>query len=188
MRMTGTLRSWNEERGFGFIAPTHGGREIFVHASALPRDGTRPVVGETLSYELGTGRDGKPAAIEVYRTAIGAPEVRRHRPTAPRRARHRFGMALWLLVAVAAAVYVYGRVAGHGYFRTGASPLSVRPSSAQREPTRAVSPRCDGRRYCSQMTSCAEAKFFLRNCPDTQMDGDHDGVPCEQQWCTGLFD
>ncbi|MCB1723500.1 MAG: excalibur calcium-binding domain-containing protein [Gammaproteobacteria bacterium] len=38
---------------------------------------------------------------------------------------------------------------------------------------------CDGRRYCSQMNSRAEAEFFLKNCPNTQMDGDHDGVPCE---------
>lgn len=43
--------------------------------------------------------------------------------------------------------------------------------------------RCDGRTYCSQMTSCDEAKFFLRNCPGTKMDGDNDGVPCERQWC-----
>ena len=39
--------------------------------------------------------------------------------------------------------------------------------------------RCDGRQYCSQMRSRAEAEFFLRNCPNTKMDGDRDGVPCE---------
>jgi hypothetical protein len=44
--------------------------------------------------------------------------------------------------------------------------------------------RCDGRKYCSQMTSCKEAKLFLINCPGVEMDGNHDGVPCEQQWCT----
>ncbi len=43
--------------------------------------------------------------------------------------------------------------------------------------------RCDGRTRCSQMTSCDEAKFFLRTCPGNQMDGDRDGIPCEQQWC-----
>ena len=43
--------------------------------------------------------------------------------------------------------------------------------------------KCDGRTYCSQMTSCAEATFFLQQCPGTRMDGNHDGVPCEQQWC-----
>ncbi|MCL6262929.1 excalibur calcium-binding domain-containing protein [Craterilacuibacter sp. RT1T] len=33
------------------------------------------------------------------------------------------------------------------------------------------------------MTSCEEATFFLENCPGAQMDGNHDGEPCEQQWC-----
>ena len=42
---------------------------------------------------------------------------------------------------------------------------------------------CDGRKYCSQMTSCAEATYFLKNCPGVKMDGNNDGVPCEQQWC-----
>jgi hypothetical protein len=43
--------------------------------------------------------------------------------------------------------------------------------------------RCDGRTHCSQMRSCAEAKYFLANCPGVKMDGDHNGVPCERQWC-----
>ncbi len=42
---------------------------------------------------------------------------------------------------------------------------------------------CDGRQYCSEMTSCQEAMFFLNNCPNTKMDGDRDGIPCESQWC-----
>ena len=42
---------------------------------------------------------------------------------------------------------------------------------------------CDGRTYCSQMTSCAEAKYFLANCAGVKMDGDRNGIPCESQWC-----
>ena len=49
---------------------------------------------------------------------------------------------------------------------------------------------CDGRKYCSEMTSCEEATFFLENCPGVKMDGGPnggdgpgDGVPCERQWC-----
>jgi hypothetical protein len=38
---------------------------------------------------------------------------------------------------------------------------------------------CDGRQHCSQMSSRAEAVYFLRNCPNTKMDGDYDGIPCE---------
>ena len=43
---------------------------------------------------------------------------------------------------------------------------------------------CDGRTFCSQMKSCAEAKYFLANCPGAKMDGDKNGIPCEIQWCS----
>lgn len=43
---------------------------------------------------------------------------------------------------------------------------------------------CDGRKHCSQMRSCAEANYFLANCPGVKMDGDNDGIPCEEQWCS----
>lgn len=43
--------------------------------------------------------------------------------------------------------------------------------------------RCEGKQYCSQMTSCKEARFYLKNCPNVQIDGNNDGVPCESQWC-----
>ena len=39
--------------------------------------------------------------------------------------------------------------------------------------------QCDGRTHCSQMRSLEEARWFVRNCPDTKMDSDHDGEPCE---------
>ncbi|WP_240920827.1 excalibur calcium-binding domain-containing protein [Rubrivivax sp. JA1026] len=61
-------------------------------------------------------------------------------------------------------------------------------ASARREtaPVPATTPSrfsCDGRTRCTQMRSCEEAKFFLDHCPGVQMDGDGDGIPCEQQWC-----
>jgi len=42
--------------------------------------------------------------------------------------------------------------------------------------------QCDGREYCSQMDSYEEAKYFLDNCPNMKMDGDGDGIPCEDQF------
>lgn len=54
-------------------------------------------------------------------------------------------------------------------------------------PTQDPGFRCDGRQHCTQMRSCSEAKYFLANCPGVKMDGDGDGIPCEQQWCTGPF-
>ncbi|OTG65616.1 cold shock domain-containing protein [Acinetobacter silvestris] len=41
---------------------------------------------------------------------------------------------------------------------------------------------CDGRQHCSQMRSYEEALFFIRNCPNTKMDGNRDGIPCEKQF------
>lgn len=72
MRHNGILRTWHDDKGFGFIAPSQGGRELFVHISAFARDGSRPMAGETLSYELGQGKDGKPQAVNVVRAAVGA--------------------------------------------------------------------------------------------------------------------
>lgn len=63
-----------------------------------------------------------------------------------------------------------------------ASSVSTRPVSTLK-PT-ASKFKCDGRTYCSQMTSCDEAIFFLNNCPGVKMDGGkQDGMPCERQWC-----
>ncbi len=61
------------------------------------------------------------------------------------------------------------------------SPASSGANIWSNEPTRQF--RCDGRTHCSQMTSCEEATWFLRNCPNTKMDGNNDGIPCERQWC-----
>jgi hypothetical protein len=75
--------------------------------------------------------------------------------------------------------------AWYGYQHFVAKPQSPAPSVSLplvREPASA-SFKCDGRTHCSQMASCAEAKFFLRNCPNTKIDGDNDGIPCEMQWC-----
>ncbi len=65
--------------------------------------------------------------------------------------------------------------------RTATFVPSVVPVIEQPEPDiRAAQQfRCDGRETCGQMTSKDEAQFFVRNCPNTQMDGDGDGDACE---------
>lgn len=62
MQQQGRLESWNDERGFGFIAPQGGGERVFVHIKSLTRIATRPRVGDIVHFELGPGRDGRPAA------------------------------------------------------------------------------------------------------------------------------
>lgn len=192
MRFEGKLDRWNDDRGFGFIAPTRGGDPVFVHISAFSRDGRRPQVGEALTFEVEPSGDGKKRAIRVerpgvphrdrLRSAAGERAARRPRGTEHRRSS--FGIAT-AVVLVALGAGLYGQFSGRQ--SSGApTPLdSMRtPATSQQFPSAF---RCDGRKHCSQMSSCEEAKFFLKNCPDTQMDGDHDGIPCEQQWCTGMF-
>jgi hypothetical protein len=90
------------------------------------------------------------------------------------------GRVFPLVVVVALAFYGYSE-----FSRRVAPQAAVASKSADQSAPSTF--RCDGRIHCSQMTSCAEATFFLRNCPNVQMDGNHDGVPCEQQWCTSPF-
>lgn len=66
------------------------------------------------------------------------------------------------------------------------APVIVKPKYKQmQKPTPIPKPKlykCDKRKYCSQMRSYAEAKYFNDYCPGTRMDGDGDGIPCERQF------
>lgn len=205
----GTLSRWIEERGFGFITPKAGGEDVFVHISALPR-GSRPEIGTTVSFEMETAPDGRRRAVRLRLPQTLALEpVERHRPSSrphtehhsprpahaprshdarPRRQNSSLPRRALVLAIAATAAY-----AGATWFQErnafappAAERAATRPQSSREPAQAAASPfQCDGRIHCSQMRSCDEAKFFIRNCPGTQMDGDRDGVPCESQWCRG---
>jgi hypothetical protein len=153
------------------------GADIFVHISAVPREGGRPRTDELISFELETGRDGKQRAVRVMRPAS---KRAARAPVPPAQVRvsrgSKVGGAISLLAVVAVGIY------GVSKFRQYAGDGSV-AAPVQRPAPAEPAASCDGRTMCSQMTSCAEATYFIRNCPNTTMDGDDDGVPCESQWC-----
>ena len=62
--LTGTVKWYNDQKGYGFIRPDDGGKDVFVHASALERAGLRGLhEGQKVSYELQTDRlTGKTSA------------------------------------------------------------------------------------------------------------------------------
>ena len=59
---TGTVKFYNDQKGFGFIAPDDGGKDVFVHASALERAGMRGLVqGQKVTFDTQEDRrTGKP--------------------------------------------------------------------------------------------------------------------------------
>ncbi len=62
----GRVKFFNEDRGFGFIATDGGGPDVFVHISAVEAAGMKTLVkGQQLTYDIGTGRDGRSKAINL---------------------------------------------------------------------------------------------------------------------------
>jgi cold shock protein len=67
---TGTLKTWNPDRGFGFIEDETGGRDIFLHVSGLTSAGIDPAnlkPGERLTFEVEGTHDGRTMAGNVRR-------------------------------------------------------------------------------------------------------------------------
>lgn len=203
MRFTGRITTWNAERGFGFVTPTEGGQEVFVHVSELPR-GFTPAPDVLVSFELALNPQGKKKAVRLQlpgaqatrdtqrRTAQAAgphrpapaPDSRR-RPGPPSALRSGLQGLVTLLLVATLGWAAYDRYVQPRHGASFAVPAGAVAATQGARPLPAAGTvyRCDGRLHCSQMTSCAEATWFLQNCPGAQMDGNGDGVPCEQQWC-----
>ena len=186
-RYSGKLKKWNAERGFGFIVADDGGQDVFVHISAFAGRGQAPTEGEVLTFEVEPDGHGKRKAVRVRRAGDAAPQP------APRRlAQHRAvsnhgdsgGGLLGKLISglLVCALFWYG----YSHYAKRAARFDSALPAVSAVPAKLPVPadfRCDGRNQCSQMTSCREATLFLQNCPGMKMDGNGDGVPCEQQWC-----
>ena len=69
-----------------------------------------------------------------------------------------------------------------GTCATASAPATRAPAAPTAAPTSAITSggfTCAGKRYCREMSSCEEAKFYLNTCGVRSLDGNHDGVPCE---------
>jgi len=63
---TGTVKWFNATKGFGFIAPDDGGKDVFVHISAVERAGLTTLNdNQKVGYEMQSGRDGRASAGDL---------------------------------------------------------------------------------------------------------------------------
>jgi len=62
----GTVKWFNTTKGFGFIAPATGGKDVFVHISALERSGLTSLADDQkVTYDVESGRDGRESAVNL---------------------------------------------------------------------------------------------------------------------------
>jgi len=198
----GRLVRWFDNKGFGFIKPENGKNDVFIHISALKNMSRHPIVGDVIRYQISFDANGKTRAVNANIEGVLSvnenpaswsliPLVNNtdnnhatpkkvnysrkvaHRANRPQKSSN----LLSVLFLIALAIFIYSQVSKEKVI--GKNVESALPEIKQI----GQQYQCQGKIWCSQMTSCEEATFYLRNCPGTKMDGDNDGVPCESQWC-----
>jgi cold shock CspA family protein len=186
-RLKGTLSKWNDDKGYGFISPSKGAQNIFVHISSFDRNlSRRPKEGDTIFYYVATDKEGKTKAVDA--SIEGVEEVTRTiRPSRKSESRSPKsggwkGLVIGIIILIGSGIFLSDRLLSNK--PTKSSFVKSSNSRTVTQPIKQTSRfTCSGKTHCSQMTSCEEATFYLRNCPGTKMDGDNDGIPCERQHC-----
>lgn len=203
----GVLVRWNDEKGFGFIQPENNvAQDVFIHISVLKKMARKPIVGDSILYQTEVQNDGKRkaviASIEGVAVVAASATTRSHSHIQSRNEnfnnknkahyhsprKSSFNTIIPLLIIVAIVIFGFKQ-----YQEFNEAPAIDEVPVLTNEDTQPMpmyetaTPRfqCEaGKTHCSHMSSCAEATFYIQHCPNTQMDGDNDGIPCERQWCS----
>lgn len=121
---SGTISTWNDAKGFGFIQPSDGQDKVFFHISAF-KGALRPSVGLKVSYQLGLDRQNRPKAHNVI-----AEQPYRQRPKQAARAKTKtFGVGQLVLLSglLLAFLVLFNSLGGTRLFNSlgGNNPVSV---------------------------------------------------------------
>ncbi|GAA6173442.1 excalibur calcium-binding domain-containing protein [Colwellia sp. KU-HH00111] len=161
----GLLTKWDNAKGFGFIKSSELSSDTFIHISALKHMSRKPKQGDFIHFDVEQHK-GKSRAtnarIEGVKANSSFEVSKNYKP----RSGNKF---IYAAVIVAIAAFTFQHLDLGQSNQTQFTPTPI--------PTQQFT--CDGRQHCSQMTSRAEAEFFTKHCPNTKMDGDNDGIPCE---------
>jgi len=194
----GTLVRWIDEKGFGFIKPENGKDDVFIHISALKGISRKPIIGDLIHYQISSDSNGKTRAVNAKIEGLEQvltldplkhkQKQKRDRPTPlskrsykkqtkTKKPLKRFNF-LSILMVIGIAIFIYSKVSKE---KISVDQIQVPIFKAQRLKQEEQF-QCEGKIWCSDMSSYEEAVFYLRNCPGTKMDGDGDGIPCERQF------
>jgi cold shock CspA family protein len=167
----GQLTKWDNAKGFGFIKSSELKQDTFIHTSALKHMSRKPKQGDFIHFDIEQHK-GKyratNARIEGVKANSSFTVAKSYKPKSSNK-------LIYAAVIVAIAAFTFQRL---NLGLSNEEPkLQFAPSPIKAITTKQFT--CDGRQHCSQMTSRAEAEFFTKHCPDAKMDGDNDGIPCE---------
>ena len=194
----GLLKSWKTDKGFGFIKSDTLEHDTFIHISALKHMSRKPKVGDTIYFEVATQPDGKTKAINCRIEGVAELKApyQKHKQQPYRIAKSNFassflGKVASIALIAALCFYAINKYNAHSSSQTPVitnDDLATNADLSTFDETypKVVIPKstqnftCDGRQYCTEMRSREEAVFFINNCPNTKMDGDGDGDPCER--------
>jgi len=185
----GKLIRWIDDKGFGFIKQENGNGDIFIHISALKGMERKPIIGDIIHYEIMTDTNSKVRAvnakIEGVRQVLTLDSIKHKRkpetsyrpkprtPIKTVKSKNRFKLLPAIIIGT--AVFIYSKVSEKSPMPTYASPTIQQVRKVEKF-------QCQGKVWCTEMGSYEEAMFYLRNCPNTKIDGDGDGIPCERQF------
>ena len=188
----GCLERWNDDKGFGFIQSADYRKGVFIHISAFKRNiSRRPMVGDIIIYQLDTDYEGKVRAVNasIQGVSLVAENSKKNHNSVPRKNQNyerrnhynKKSSPLFAIVSLTVTIIFFFAIAN---FTTVYQAKQTTLSLENRYSTSPITSTqkqysCQGKTYCSEMSSCEEATFYQNNCSGTKMDGDGDGVPCE---------
>lgn len=184
MFLEGKIKTYNEERGFGFIEIAGESKDVFFHIKDFPNKNVLPKVGEKLKFRK-VEEGGKFKADNIVRLEINinnpsqknmkrnANSISGLKRKTERRGFDFLGLIFGILIVIVFVIIFVPMI--YGKFQR--AQLANQPATATSVTNGIYT--CDGRVTCTSMTSREEAHWFIRNCPGTQMDGNNDGEPCE---------
>jgi cold shock CspA family protein len=170
LRFQGKIKSWNQAKGLGFISPNGGGDDVFIHISEFENRRKMPKITNLVTYEVNLDEKNRKQAVNVK--FVG--EITKDKQSS----------SIWSSLLSILVFIVIGLIVRDLYQHRGSSIQSTFYKSLylrDYDPSRFT---CEGKTHCSEMSSCEEALYYEEKCSGTEMDGDYDGIPCEQQWCS----